>query len=117
MIAPAICPSEALRDGGPGVRFTYSVGAVERSAFVVRYTGRVYAYVNACAHRQVELDWAEGEFFDAEGAHLICATHGARYHPATGACVAGPCAGRGLQSVPVHERNGIVYAGDEPVKG
>jgi nitrite reductase/ring-hydroxylating ferredoxin subunit len=80
-------------------------------AFAVRHAGRVHAFLNRCAHRAVELDWNEGEFFDAEGRELICATHGARYHPATGACLDGPCAGRGLVALPVLERDGRLLLG------
>ena len=59
-------------------------------AFVIRYDGTVYAYVNRCAHVSVELDWIEGEFFDLTGLYLICSTHGATYLPESGRCVARP---------------------------
>ena len=57
--ARVICAADALRDGGPGVRFTLPVDGKSASAFVVRYDGRVYAYLNSCAHIPVELDWME----------------------------------------------------------
>lgn len=109
-----VCESRMLRDGGRGVRFAYSDQGVAQPAFAIRYRGRVHAYVNACAHRNVELDWAEGEFFDADARYLICATHGARYDPASGRCLSGPCAGRALRPIPVHEQDGVVYAGAGP---
>jgi nitrite reductase/ring-hydroxylating ferredoxin subunit len=68
----------------------------------------VHAYLNRCAHRSLELDWNEGDFFDAFGEHLLCATHGARYAPASGACVGGPCRGAGLVKLAVSEENGDV---------
>jgi nitrite reductase/ring-hydroxylating ferredoxin subunit len=68
----------------------------------------VHAYLNRCAHRSLELDWNEGDFFDAFGEHLLCATHGARYAPASGACVGGPCRGAGLVKPAVSEENGDV---------
>jgi nitrite reductase/ring-hydroxylating ferredoxin subunit len=40
---------------------------------------------------------------------LICATHGALYDPASGACLGGRCEGRGLKAVPVVERDGNIY--------
>ena len=104
-----ICPSAALTDGGPGVRFKLKQGVQEQSAFVIRYDERVYAYLNSCAHIPVELDWLEGEFFDKAGLYLICATHGATYEPATGHCIMGPCKGSHLVAVPVIERDGNVY--------
>ena len=78
-------------------------------AFVVRFGGAPYAYVNRCNHVQVELDGAPGEFFDIWGAHLICATHGALYDPVTGACRGGPCRGGGLEPLTVYEHDGGVW--------
>lgn len=98
-----ICASGALEDGGKGVRFT--VGRNERDvpAFVVRYRGKVYGYVNECGHVPAELDWQHGEFFDYSKLYLICAIHGALYAPDTGRCLGGRCQGRGLKPLPVCE--------------
>jgi nitrite reductase/ring-hydroxylating ferredoxin subunit len=104
-----ICASAALADGGKGVRFSCARNGRALPAFVVRFRGRMHAYVNQCAHVGVELDWAEGEFFDPSGVYLICATHGATYEPDTGYCVGGPCAGASLVALPVTERDGNVY--------
>ena len=76
-----ICRSRELVDRGRGIRFTVRRRGEMAPAFVVRFDGAVHAYLNRCAHRTLELDWNEGEFFDAFGAHLLCATHGARYAP------------------------------------
>ncbi len=109
-----ICASSALADGGRGVRFRFPRYGREASGFAVRYLGQVYAYLNRCAHVPIELDWMEGEFFDASGVYLICSTHGATYEPDTGHCVAGPCKGAALMPVPVTERGGNVYWEAEP---
>ena len=77
-------------------------------AFVIRYRGAVYGYLNQCAHQSVELDWNEGEFFDKNREFLICAIHGARYDPKNGSCIDGRCAGRGLQTIDVEEINAKV---------
>ncbi len=110
-----VCVSADLVDGGPGVRFTVATPAGGEAAFAIRYRGQVYAYLNRCAHRLVELDWEPGQFFDAEGRHLICATHGALYQPATGACLDGPCRGAGLVPITVAERDGTVWLAETPV--
>ncbi|MHB8455134.1 MAG: Rieske (2Fe-2S) protein [Acidiferrobacterales bacterium] len=94
-----ICLAHELIESGRGVRFMLNTDCGPRSAFVIRYAGGIYGYLNKCAHRSVELDWNPGEFFDVDGQLLICATHGARYHPVTGACVSGPCAGQGLDQI------------------
>ncbi|MDD2667355.1 MULTISPECIES: Rieske 2Fe-2S domain-containing protein [Zoogloea] len=104
-----ICLSEAVREGEDGVRFTVTRVTGEEPAFVVRFGGRVYAYFNRCAHVPIELDWQPGRFFDDSRLYLICATHGALYEPESGRCVAGPCRGAYLKSIPVVERDGGVF--------
>lgn len=107
--ARVICESAALVDGGPGIRFTVRRYGADEPAFVIRFRGRVYAYVNRCGHVPVELDWQHGEFFDSSKLYLICATHGALYAPENGRCLGGRCNGRGLATVPVLERDGKIY--------
>jgi nitrite reductase/ring-hydroxylating ferredoxin subunit len=105
-----VCGSEMLRDSGPGVRFEVTLAGQSASGFVVRYRGQVHGFLNRCAHVAMELDWLPGEFFDADGEYLICASHGALYEPAGGACVGGPCLGRGgLQTLKVLELDGHVW--------
>lgn len=104
-----ICASHELAERGRGVRFVLKRFGKPQPAFVVRYDGEAHAFLNQCGHVPVELDWQEGEFFDDSRLYLICATHGALYHPASGACVGGRCAGRGLIPLPVAERDGHVY--------
>ena len=103
-----ICAASALEERGAGVRFMILRDGIERPAFVVRYDGRPHAYINACAHVAVELDWLEGAFFDTERRYLICATHGATYEPDSGRCIAGPCRGARLTPLEVIERDGDV---------
>jgi nitrite reductase/ring-hydroxylating ferredoxin subunit len=77
------------------VRFEVDYVGAQAPAFVVRFRGRVVAYLNRCGHMPMELDWREGVFFDSEGRDLLCSTHGAAYDAASGswpaaAAVAGP---------------------------
>lgn len=112
---PVICRSHELIERGRGVRFVVRRRGVVTPAFTVRFNGIAHAYLNRCAHRSLELDWVGGEFFDAFGEHLLCATHGARYIPASGACVGGPCGGAGLVKLPLVEENGeiLLESGDD----
>jgi nitrite reductase/ring-hydroxylating ferredoxin subunit len=104
-----ICEAEHVIEGGKGVRFTVQRYGRTEPAFMVRYDGRVHAYLNRCAHVPVQLDWEEGEFFDFSGLYLVCSTHGAAYLPDNGRCVHGPCSGAKLVRLEVEEREGNVY--------
>lgn len=104
-----ICASDAVAEGGRGVRFPVRAFGDDATAFVVRYGGRAYAYLNRCAHVPIELDWTEGEFFESSGLYLMCATHGAVYLPETGQCAGGPCRGGRLRPIAVCEANGNIY--------
>lgn len=102
--------SDQIVERGKGLRFTVDTSAgTSEPAFAVRFRGRVFAYLNRCAHVSVELDWAEGEFFDFSGLYLVCATHGAAYYPENGRCAIGPCKGSGLRPLEVIESGGEVY--------
>ncbi len=104
-----ICESAALADAGRGVRFEVAYFGETAPAFVVRYRGGVYAYLNRCSHVPMELDWQEGVFFDSDGTDLICSTHGAVYSAQEGRCLGGPCQGTPLVRLLVEERDGKVY--------
>ncbi len=103
--ARVICQSSVLEEGGKGFRFNVDWQGRKTPAFVIRYQGKAHAFLNQCGHVPVELDWQEGEFFDAEQVYLVCATHGALYDPAKGTCISGRCNGRGLTTLPVEEIN------------
>jgi len=104
-----ICSAEALAEGGLGVRFPVLAFGEEATGFVVRHGGKVYGYLNRCAHVPVELDWFKGEFFESSKLNLMCSTHGATYAPETGLCTGGPCRGGRLRAIAVHESADGVY--------
>ena len=104
-----ICASEALLDSGRATRFEVEYFGERAPAFVVRYRGRVYGYLNRCGHLPMELDWREGEVFDLLGHDLICSTHGATYEAATGKCLGGPCSGTPLVRLRVVERDDMIF--------
>jgi nitrite reductase/ring-hydroxylating ferredoxin subunit len=104
-----ICASGALVDCGRGVRFEVEYFGQAAPAFAVRYAGRVYGYLNRCAHVAMELDWQEGVFFDLAGRDLLCSTHGATYDAQSGRCLGGPCNRSPLVKLRVEERDGMVY--------
>jgi len=69
-------------------------------AFAVNVDGTLHAWVNRCRHVSLTMDWVENRFLDDDGL-IVCATHGARYRPDSGVCVAGPPLGRALLRVPL----------------
>ena len=103
-----LCPSDALIEGGRGLRFVVAIDGNPFPAFAIRYGSAVYAYLNQCAHQSVEMDWNEGYFFDRAQHFLVCALHGAHYYPKTGRCAGGPCAGKGLIPLRVEEIDGEI---------
>jgi len=104
-----ICSSDRLENGGKGFRFQVIRHGREESAFLIRFNGVVRGYMNRCGHVPAELDWVPGEFFDGDRKYLICSIHGALYSPESGRCVGGRCNGKGLEPIPVEERNEQVY--------
>jgi len=92
-----------------GVRFPVTVAGHDSTGFVVRYKGVAYAYLNRCAHVPIELDWAEGVFFDSSGLYLMCSTHGAIYAPYSGRCMGGPCRGGRLHVIDVIEKDQQIF--------
>ena len=104
-----ICDADQVQEGGKGVRFPVRAFGDKATGFVVRYDGKAYGYLNRCAHVPIELDWAEGEFFESSGLYLMCATHGAIYVPESGYCAGGPCKGGRLRPIAVNEADGIIF--------
>jgi nitrite reductase/ring-hydroxylating ferredoxin subunit len=104
-----LCRADELPERGRAVGFDVLLWRQPVRAFALRFDTRVVAYVNRCAHVPSELDWQAGEFLDADKRHIVCATHGASYEPASGRCLGGPCGGGRLMAIDVIERAGLVY--------
>lgn len=104
-----LCASGDLAEKGRAFVFDVLHWREPVRAFVLRFDGRVVAYLNRCLHVACEMDWQPGEFLDSRGEFILCAMHGAAYAPLSGRCVAGP-GGRGtLTALRVQERDGDVY--------
>jgi nitrite reductase/ring-hydroxylating ferredoxin subunit len=112
-----ICASADLAEAGRGYRFTVTYGQRESDAFVVRFRGRVFGYLNECGHVPAQLDWLPGEFFDDSKLYLVCSVHGALYAPDSGRCLGGRCQGKGLTTLAVDEVDGQVYLLQEIAHG
>ena len=106
-----LCPPEAIPDGG-GRGFVFGEGTSRWAVFVIRRGDDLSAFVNSCPHTGTPLDWLPDRFMSADGEHIQCATHGARFRIEDGFCIHGPCAGKSLERVDVAVREGrVVLAG------
>jgi len=93
--------------------FTLGTGAWPLRGFVVRVRDEVRAYVNRCPHAGHPLNLRPHQFLTPDGGLILCMSHGAVFEKLTGYCVAGPCAGHGLRSVPLKVEAGFVMLADE----
>ncbi|WP_424194464.1 Rieske (2Fe-2S) protein [Ampullimonas aquatilis] len=104
-----LCSSDSLLESDKGFRFPINYFGEQATAFVVRYQGKVQAYVNRCIHVSVELDWQHGEFFDSTKQFLMCSVHGYLYRPDNGICEHIRLQRIGLTKLHVFEQDGWVY--------
>jgi nitrite reductase/ring-hydroxylating ferredoxin subunit len=104
-----LCASAELAERGNAFVFDVRQFREPARAFVLRFDGRLVAYLNRCLHVPAEMDWQPGEFLDADREFIMCSIHGAVYEPLTGRCAGGPCARGKLTAIEVFERDGQVY--------
>lgn len=110
-VIPRLCALADVPD--PGARgFRVGSGDWPLRIVVVHWRGKVAAYVNRCPHAGHPLDLVPDRFLTADASTLVCHSHGARFQPADGLCVAGPCAGQGLRAVPVEVCDGWICLAD-----
>ena len=105
-----VCRLSELAGGARG--FTIGRGNWPLRMFVVRVAGTVCGYLNRCPHAGHPLDLTPQHFLTADGALILCASHGALFEKASGLCVAGPCAGRALTPIALQVRCGFVLLDD-----
>lgn len=86
-----------------------SVARPEGSILLYRWNGQIKAFRNRCPHVGTPLDLIPGRVFTEDRSHLICATHGALFDPATGLCIKGPCRGQPLRPVAIRLSEGQIW--------
>lgn len=105
-----LCPLAEIADPGARGPFPLTVDGRPEQVFVVRMNGRVTAFVDRCPHARAPLEMAPDQFLDLSCSEILCSMHGARFDPASGRCLLGPCRGRSLQRIEVAIRDGMVVA-------
>jgi nitrite reductase/ring-hydroxylating ferredoxin subunit len=93
---------------GGAISFKLHMAGAQEEGFVIRFSGKLYAYLNRCPHNGSPLDWVPGRFFSEDGDVLFCQTHGAMFAPDSGICLAGPCP-RGLTPLPIREEGESLF--------
>ena len=93
--------------------FTIGSGDWPLRGFVVRNREEVRGYINRCPHEGHPLNLLPHRFLTPDGMLVLCSSHGALFEKLTGYCVAGPCAGRSLQGVPLKIEGGFVMLADD----
>lgn len=105
-----VCTLAELDD--PGSRaFTIGRGDWPLRGLVVRRGDVVWAYRNRCPHAGHPLNLRPHQFLTPDRTLVLCNSHGALFEMSTGLCIAGPCAGARLRSIPVEVRDGLVLLG------
>ena len=110
-----ICRTSDLEDGAARA-FRIGAGDWPLQGLLVRVRDRFHAYVNRCPHALHPLNLRPHDFLSPDGTLLLCHSHGALFEKQTGYCLAGPCAGRSLEALPVVVVSGFVLlAEDVPI--
>ncbi|UTW44123.1 Rieske (2Fe-2S) protein [bacterium SCSIO 12696] len=99
-----LCQLEDIQDGDS--KEFYPSG---EALFAVRKGEAVFVYRNSCPHTGMPLNWQPDRFFDVDKQFIQCAVHAAIFQPDTGLCVAGPCSGDSLTTIPCQIKNGAVF--------
>ncbi len=112
-----ICRLEDLEPTGSR-GFAIGSGDWPVRGFVVRVNGEVRGYLNTCPHVGHPLNLRPHRFLTPDSGLILCSSHGALFEKLTGLCVAGPCAGKFLQPLPLAVESGFVmWAGDADPAG
>lgn len=103
-----LCRSDQLTPGT--ARGFDPWGTGEDTVFAVRNGAEIRVFRNSCPHQLRPLGWRKDKFLSADGKHIICFAHGARFDLASGLCVSGPCMNQSLVSLEctVDERGIVV---------
>ncbi|WP_353187334.1 Rieske 2Fe-2S domain-containing protein [Bosea sp. (in: a-proteobacteria)] len=108
-IGAPVCESAVVGEGAARC-LTVETAAGAFPLLLLRRSGALSAYVNACPHQYLPLDYRSADVLSADGARLLCSAHGAVFDAATGGCLSGDGAD-GLDPVPVVERDGLIRIG------
>jgi len=102
----ALCRSEDIANNSSK---GFELAQFALNLFVVKKRERIFVYRNRCPHLGLPLNWMPDKFLDLDAELIQCSAHGARFRIDTGQCVAGPCVGQQLESLPFMEVEGQIW--------
>lgn len=108
-LGTAVAPLAALAEGATALTVESEKGRFP--LIVVRRGAAVHAFVNACPHQFLPLDYRGAALLSADGARLMCSSHGAAFDAATGEGIDGPGLGLALDTVPLRVADETVLIG------
>lgn len=88
------------------------VGSFDLDGFpliLLRTAEGLRAYVNACPHQFLPLDWRSANILSPDGRKLRCSNHDAGFDACTGRGLDGPGQGCALDPVPLREAGGDIF--------
>lgn len=97
----ALCRLEDIPDPG-GIDLEIDGEA----CFAVRQGQSVHLFRNRCPHVGLPLNLLPGRFLDYDRQYIQCSSHGALFEIDSGHCIAGPCHGQHLESLPCQVLDG-----------
>ena len=106
-LARVLCSLAELEETGSR-GFAVGEGDWPLRGFLVKTTTGVAAYVNYCPHAGHPLNFRPHKFLTSDRNLILCSSHGALFARDNGLCIAGPCAGQSLTSIPVEVVGGCV---------
>lgn len=102
-----VCRSNELGEKGYVIIDVIDCGK-PHSAIVLRYQGKLYAYLNQCVHMPRRLNCERDTVFDADRKLLRCSMHGIVYQPDTGESRSTLCQGEKLTALRLREEDGRI---------
>ena len=104
-----ICHLDELADGA--ARGFDPLAHGQDTLFIVRQGSALRAFKNDCPHWPGSpMAWRKDAYLTADGAHIACSGHGAKFDINTGLCLSGPCVGESLQALALQiDETGGVY--------
>jgi nitrite reductase/ring-hydroxylating ferredoxin subunit len=80
---------------------------------VQQANGAASAFINWCPHQGHPLNLQPHRFLTPDRSAILCRSHGALFTRDQGLCIAGPCAGKSLRTLPIESLAGYVLLSQE----